>query len=134
MGGEIAVKGTVQAPDFGALAGRARRDPGESASVAPAFPAAGESLSGAVFPRRIAPPQPIAIDEYFATENAAIIDAGLAMAPGEGWLQTPCLCIRQPATIARRSGLVAEPVSCQSTESTGLDPATPTAPAPPASG
>ena len=63
---------------FGTFGGQAHHDPGEDAVVAPALPAVVEGLGRAVFLRRIAPAQPIAIDEDYTAQNAPIIDAGLA--------------------------------------------------------
>lgn len=64
---------------LGPFGGQAHHDPGEDSVVAPALPAVIQSLGRAVFLRCIAPPQPIAIDEYYAAEDAPIIDAGFAM-------------------------------------------------------
>ena len=64
---------------FGALGGEADQDPSEDPVVAPAFPAVVEGLRRAVFLRRVAPAQPIAIDEDYAAQNATIINAGLAV-------------------------------------------------------
>lgn len=85
----------------------------------PALPTVVEGLGGPVFLRRITPPQPIAVEEDYAAENAAIIDAGLAMTLGKERLQAFHLGIAQPVKIAHRSGLLAEPESCQTPEING---------------
>jgi hypothetical protein len=68
---------------IGAFSGEARHDPGEDALFTPAFQAVVECLGRTILLRRIAPPQTIAIDEYYATQNPSIINPGLAMALGE---------------------------------------------------
>ncbi|MPL96458.1 hypothetical protein SDC9_42639 [bioreactor metagenome] len=116
---------------FGALSGKAHHDPGEDpvfvASLEPvafshsppALPAVVEGLRRTVFLRRVTPAQPIAIDENYAAEDTAIIDAGLAMALGEERLQPLHLRVGQPVKIAHRSGLLAEPETRQRTEING---------------
>lgn len=68
---------------LGALGGKADHDPGKNPVVAPALPAVVEGFGRAVFLRRVTLPQPIAIDEDYAAEDTAIIDAGLAMLLGK---------------------------------------------------
>ena len=104
---------------LGALSGQADHDPGEDPVVTLAPPTVVEGLDGPIFLRRITPPQPIAVDEDYAAENAAIIDAGLAMTLGKERLQAFHLGIAQQVKIAHRSGLLAEPESCQTPEING---------------
>ena len=68
----------------------------EDAFVAPPLPAIVERLRRAVFPRRIAPPQPIAVDEDDPAQNAPIINALAAMALGKIGLKPSHLLVRQP--------------------------------------
>jgi len=68
---------------LGPFGGQPHHDPGEDPVVAPALPAVIQGLGRAVFLRRIAPPQPIAIDEDYSAEDAPIIDARAAMALGK---------------------------------------------------
>jgi hypothetical protein len=63
-----------------ALGGQAHHDPGEDAIVAPALPAVIEGLCQAIFPRGVAPSQPVAVDEDYAAEHAPIINTRRAMA------------------------------------------------------
>ena len=104
---------------LGALGGQADHDPGENAIFAPALPAVVEGLGRAIFLRRIAPPQPIAIDEDYAAEDAPVVNAGLAMALGKERLQTLYLRVAQPEQVAYKSGLLTEPESRQGTEING---------------
>ena len=83
------------------------------------FSAVVEGLGRAVFLRRVTPSQTIAIDENYAAENTTIIDAGLAMAPGEERFEALHLRLGQPVKIAHRSGLLAEPESRQMPEING---------------
>jgi hypothetical protein len=53
-----------------------------------------------VFRRRIAPPQAIAIDEYYPAQHAPIINAWLAMGLRKEWLQLYHLRIGKPIKIA----------------------------------
>ena len=64
---------------LGALSGQADHDPGEDPVVAPALSTVLKGLRKTVFLRRIISAQPIAIDEDYAAQNAAIIDPELAM-------------------------------------------------------
>jgi len=68
----------------------------KDALVAPAFPAIIKRLGRAIFLRRIAPPEPVAIDEDDAAQNASIINALATMALGEIGLKTCHLLVRQP--------------------------------------
>lgn len=104
---------------FGAFSGQARHNPGEDALVTPAFPAVVECFGRTILPRRIAPPQTIAIDEDYATQNPSVINPGFAMALGEERFQALDLRLGQLVKIAHRSGLLAEPESRQRTEING---------------
>ncbi|MFT5342032.1 MAG: hypothetical protein ACI9BH_001245 [Paracoccaceae bacterium] len=64
---------------FFTLAGQLHKDAREDSFAAPADPSVVKRLRGAAFHGRISPPQPIAIDEYYSTQNAPIINTGLAM-------------------------------------------------------
>ncbi len=57
--------------------------PQEDALVAPAFSAIIKCHGGTLFLRRIAPSEPIAIDENDVAQNTPIINTGAAMAIGE---------------------------------------------------
>jgi hypothetical protein len=82
--------------------------PGEDSLVAPPLPPVVEGLRRAIFFRRIAPPQPIAIDEYYAAQHTPVIDARLTVALGEEGLQTGHLRVGQPEKVAH------DPVSLRS--------------------
>ena len=101
----------------GVFGSQTDHDPGEDAVVAPALPA---GLGRTVLPGRVAPPQAIAIDEYYADQNAPVVDAGLAMAFGKERPQPLHLRICQPKNITRRSGLLAKPESRKLTEIIGF--------------
>ena len=78
---------------FGAFGGQARHDPGEDALFTPVVV---ESFGRTILPRRVAPPQTIAIDEDYATQNSSIINPGLAMALGEnGFKRSICASASQ---------------------------------------
>lgn len=85
---------------FRALSGQTRHDAGEHAHLAPLLPAIIQCLVRAVFLGRITPPQPIAIYEDYATQNAPVINARYAMALGEEGFQTLHLRVSQPEKIA----------------------------------
>jgi len=104
---------------IGAFSGQARHNPGKDALFTPAFPAVLECFGRTILRRRIAPPQTIAIDENYATQNPSIINPGLAMALGEKRFQAFNLRLGQPIKIAHRSGLLAEPESRQRNEING---------------
>ena len=57
--------------------------PGEDALVPPPLPAVVRRLRRAIFLGRIAPPQAVAIDEYYPAQDMPVIDARLAVAFGE---------------------------------------------------
>jgi hypothetical protein len=57
-----------------------------------------------IFPGRIPPPQPIAIDEDNAAQHAAIIDPRSTMTPGKARLKPSHFLIRQPKKIAHNQG------------------------------
>ena len=82
----------------------------EDPFVAPSLPAVVERLCRTVFPRRIAPPQPVAIDEDNAAQHAAIINPRLAMTPRKKRLKPRYLLIRQPYKTLM-SSLLAKPES-----------------------
>lgn len=103
----------------GVFGSQADHDPGKYAVVAPALPAVIGGLGRTLLPGRVAPPQAIAIDEYYAAQNAPVVDAGLAMALGKERPQPLHLRIRQPKKIVHRSGLFTEPEPCQLTEING---------------
>ena len=82
-------------------------DPGEDTPVAPSFPTVVERLVRAVFPRRISPPQAIAIDEDNPAQDTPVINPGLAARLGEVRLQTRHLRIAQPqASLSPRPALL----------------------------
>ena len=64
-------------PTFGLGAGQPLHHPDEDASLTPSLPAVVEGLRRAVFPWRIAPPQPVAIDEDYSAQDPSVIDARL---------------------------------------------------------
>ena len=86
---------------IGAFGGQARHDPDEDALFTPAFPAVVESFGRTILPRRITPPQTIAINEDYATQNPSIINPGLAMALGGKRFQALNLRLDQPVKIAQ---------------------------------
>jgi hypothetical protein len=127
---------------LGTLGGQSHHDPGEDAPFAaalepmarsrspPALPAVVKGFRRAVFLRRVTPAQPVAIDENYAAEDTAIIDAGLARSSGKQSpglfsdlphlgkerLRTFHLGVNQPIKIAHRSDLLAEPEAPQMPE------------------
>lgn len=64
--------------------------------LAPTSPAVVECLVRTVFPGRITPAQPVAIDEDDPAQHAPIIDSRLAVALGEIWRKPRHLLISQP--------------------------------------
>lgn len=106
---------------IGAFGGQARHDPGEDALFTPAFPAVAESFGRTILPRRVAPPQTIAIDEDYATQTLRSSTRGLPCSWGKRF-QALNLRLGQPVKIAHRSGLLAKPESPQRTEIMGLEP------------
>lgn len=92
------------APEFGVnhdrllltvLGGQAGLDLREDALVAPPLPTVVEHLVRAIGPRRIAPPQAIALDEGNPTQHTPIIGAGFAVGLREIGLKTCHLRICQ---------------------------------------
>ena len=96
---------------IGALGGQADHDPGEDPVVTPALPAIMKRLGRSLFPRRIAPPQAIAINEDNAAHHPQIIDAWAAMALGKERAKARHLPFSQPEQVAHQSGLLAAPES-----------------------
>src|SRR5690606_29153384 len=70
--------------------------PDKDTLVAPALPAVVKRLGRAVFLRRIAPPEPVAVNEDDPAQNAPIINALATMALGEIRTKTSHLLVRQP--------------------------------------
>ena len=109
-----------------AFGGQPLHHPGEDTHVAPPLPAIVEGLGRAILPRRIAPTQTIAIDEYYSTQDTPAIDARLAMALGKERLQPFHLVFGQPEKIAhlhpRQFGAVNHAVTAASSRSMGPDP------------
>lgn len=79
-----------------ALIGKFEQHPGEDTLLAPALPTAVKGLVGAVFSRRVSPPQAIAIDEDYPTQNALVVNAWLAVRFREERLQLGHLVVAQP--------------------------------------
>lgn len=95
------------------LRGQPFHHPREDAHVAPPLPSVVEGLCRAVFLRRVGPPQAIAIDEYYSTQNAPVIHARLAMTL---WKERPKprhLFVRQPVKIAHNAPRIWEFESCK---------------------
>ena len=90
-------------PRNGRLGGQALHHPGEDALVAPSLPTVVEGLRRAIFLGGISPPQAIAIDEDYATQDPSVIDARLTVALGKEGLQARHLRVRQPEKVAHRS-------------------------------
>lgn len=65
------------------LGGQTLEDRGKHAHLAPALPAIVERLRWALFLWRIAPAQPIAIDEGYPAQHESAIDARFTMAHGK---------------------------------------------------
>lgn len=76
--------------------GKALHQPGKGAFFSQTPPTIAEGLRRAILPGCIAPPQPIATDEGYASRDAPIIDATLAMTLGEKGLQLRHLDFRHP--------------------------------------
>jgi hypothetical protein len=87
----------------GGFAGQPIHHPGEDPFVTPPLPAVVEGLVRAIFLRRIAPTQAIAIDEDYPAQHTTVIDERLAMALGEEGLKPRHLRIGQPEKVAHRS-------------------------------
>ena len=84
---------------FTVVSGQADHHPGKDTLVAPPFPTVVEGLVGAVFPGGVPPPQPIAIDEDYSTQNPTVIDPRFAVGLGKVGLKTRHLSIAQPEEI-----------------------------------
>src|SRR3546814_8943110 len=76
----------------------------EDAFVAPPLPAIIKRLRRAILPRRITPPEPIAVDEDDPAQNPSIVDPLAAMALRKIRLKTRHLLVRQPIQITHHSG------------------------------
>lgn len=106
----------------GSLSGQAIHHPGEDPPVAPPLPSIVEGLRRAVFFRRIAPPQPIAIDKDYAAQHPPVIDARLTVALGKEGLQTGHLRVGQPEKVAHDPVFLRSLNQAASARSTGPDP------------
>jgi hypothetical protein len=84
------------------LGGGAFHHPGEDALVAPSLPPIVEGLGWAIILWRITPPQAIAIDEDYATQNAPVIKARHIMALRTEKPKTLHLHLCQPEKIAHQ--------------------------------
>src|SRR5690606_15211623 len=87
----------------GSLRGQTVHHPSEDTLVTPPLPAIVEGLGRAIFLRRIAPTQAIAIDEDYAAQNPPVIAARLAMALAKEGLQPRRLRVRHPEELGHRS-------------------------------
>lgn len=68
----------------------------EDAFVAPPLPAIIKRLCRAILPRRIAPPEPIAVDEDDPAQNPPVVNALAAMVLWKIGLKTRHSLVRQP--------------------------------------
>ena len=68
----------------------------ENTLLSPALPPVVQRLMRAVILRRIAPPQPVPIDENNAVQHPPVINPRFAMALGRIWLEPRHLIVRQP--------------------------------------
>src|SRR3546814_3950141 len=84
--------------------GQALHHADEDAFVAPPLPAIIKRLRRAILPRRITPPEPIAVDEDDPAQNPSIVDPLAAMALRKIRLKTRHLLVRQPIQITHHSG------------------------------
>lgn len=64
---------------LGVLRGERFQHPGKDTHVRPPLPSVVEHLRWTIRPKRITPPQTIAIDEDYPVQNPPIIDAPLTM-------------------------------------------------------
>lgn len=96
---------------IGGLSGQPGHDPRKHTHIAPPLPTVVECLGWAIFARRIAPAQPVAIDEYYAAQNTFVIDTGNAMALGKERAKTYHLRLGQPEQVAHECGLLEQPES-----------------------
>ena len=67
--------------------GQTLHDPSKDAHVAPPLPAIVEGIRRAILPRRISPPQAVAIDEDYAAQDPPVIDTRLTVALWKEGLQ-----------------------------------------------
>ena len=103
---------------LGILCGQSRHDPGEDPHIAPPLPAVVQSLGRTILSGRVAPAQPIAVDEDNPTQDASVIDAGAAMALEERAEAAPS-APRSARTGAHDRGFLAEPESRELSEING---------------
>lgn len=82
------------------LGGQSLHHPRKDPHVTPLLPAVAEGLGRAILPRRIKLTQAIAIEEYYAAQNAPIIRTRLAMALREERRQPLHLLFGQPEKVA----------------------------------
>ena len=85
---------------FAAFGSQPFHHPGEDPHIAPPLPSVVERLGWTILMGRIAPPQPIAIDEDYAAQHAPVIDPRLAMALGKERPQPLHLRFGQPEQVA----------------------------------
>ena len=95
------------------LGGQPFHHPGEDAHVAPPLPSIVEGFRRPVFLQRVGPPQAIAIDEYYSTQNEPVIHARLAMALWKERSKPRHLFVHQPVKIARNAPRIWEFESCK---------------------
>lgn len=111
-----------------AFGGQPLHHPGEDPHVAPPLPAVVEGLGRAILPRRIAPSQPVAVDEDYPAQHSPVIDPRLPVAFGEERLQPLHLRVRQPEKVAhphpRQFGSLNHAGRTASSRSMGPDPMT----------
>lgn len=82
--------------------------PGKDLHPAPTLPAVVKRLGRPIFTRCIAPPQPVAIDKDYATENSTVIHSRTPVPLGEERPKPVQLRFRQPEQIAYLSSLLPE--------------------------
>jgi hypothetical protein len=94
--------GRVDHDDFllTAFGGQPFHHPGEDPHVAPSLPAVVERLGRTILPWRIAPPQPIAVDEDYPAQHTPVIDPRLAVALRKERPQPLHLLVGQPEKVA----------------------------------
>ena len=85
---------------LGAFGGQDLHYPGKDPHVALPLPSVVERLRRPILLGRITPPQAIAIDEDYATQDAPVIDPRLAMALRKERLQPLHLLVGQPEKVA----------------------------------
>lgn len=100
--------------------------PGKDPHVAPPLPAIVEGLVRPILLGRIAPPQAIAVDEYYTAQHTPIIDPRTPMALRKKRFQPLHLLVCQPEKIAHRAprqrGALNHAGAAASTQSMGPDP------------